>query len=144
MIVVLDTNVLVSALLNPDSKPGRILKSVIDGENVMGMTAHLHDELQRALGYSRVRDRLVDKLGEPEVERIPRLLARLAMHVANVEPTDNWITDDPDDNWVVQCALTCHADRIVTGDRHLLDIGSVLGVLVVSPAVFLQEITSAD
>jgi predicted nucleic acid-binding protein len=46
----------------------------------------------------------------------------------------------PDDNWVIQCALTAKADRIVSGDKPLLQLKAVEGVNIVSPRDLVDEI----
>jgi predicted nucleic acid-binding protein len=49
------------------------------------------------------------------------------------------IRSDPDDNAVLECALEACADHIVTGDPHLLDLAEFKGIMIVTPAVFLQK-----
>jgi predicted nucleic acid-binding protein len=45
------------------------------------------------------------------------------------------ITQDPDDDQVLAAALGAQADLIVSGDRHLLDLGGVYqGIPIVAPA----------
>jgi predicted nucleic acid-binding protein len=48
------------------------------------------------------------------------------------------IPDDPADDLVLACALEGHADVIVSGDHHLLDLKSYQGIDIVSPAEFLK------
>jgi predicted nucleic acid-binding protein len=53
-----------------------------------------------------------------------------------VQPTrvPRIVPNDPDDDQVLACALTAHADLIVSGDRkHLLPNGSYQGIRIVSP-----------
>jgi predicted nucleic acid-binding protein len=47
---------------------------------------------------------------------------------------------DPDDDWVVQCALTAKAERIVTADKALLALRQVQAARVVTPRELLDEI----
>jgi predicted nucleic acid-binding protein len=42
------------------------------------------------------------------------------------------VPDDPDDNRVLECAVAGKADFIVSGDRHLLRIGSYEGIAIVT------------
>jgi putative PIN family toxin of toxin-antitoxin system len=46
--------------------------------------------------------------------------------------------DDPDDNRVLECALKGKADYIVTGDRHLLKLGSYEAISIVTARQFLD------
>jgi putative PIN family toxin of toxin-antitoxin system len=86
MTIVLDTNVIISALLKPDSIPGRILEQIIRGHIRLVISPHLRSELQRALGYPRVRRLLLSNLTDEEVNGLPEQLARIALHVVDVEP----------------------------------------------------------
>ena len=55
-------------------------------------------------------------------------------------PVGNWIPADPADNWVIQCALNASAERIVTGDRRLLDVLAVQTVTILGARQFLIEL----
>lgn len=44
--------------------------------------------------------------------------------------------DDPDDEWVVACALAASADVFVTGDKALLGLHEIEGMPIVSPREF--------
>jgi uncharacterized protein len=46
---------------------------------------------------------------------------------------------DPDDNRILECALAGHADFIVSGDRHLLDMKSFRGIGILAIHGFLAE-----
>ena len=41
---------------------------------------------------------------------------------------------DPDDDQVIAAAVAAHAELIVSGDRHLLDLGSHQDIRIVTPA----------
>jgi putative PIN family toxin of toxin-antitoxin system len=48
------------------------------------------------------------------------------------------VGDDPDDNRVLECALTGEADYVVSGDRHLLKLGSVEGIPILTTRQFID------
>lgn len=48
--------------------------------------------------------------------------------------------DDPDDDHVLACALAAHADMIVSGDHHLLDLGCFNDITVLTVAAAIQRI----
>ena len=50
------------------------------------------------------------------------------------------IAADPDDDQVIAAALAAQADLIVSGDRHLLALGTYQGIRVVTPAEALTRI----
>ena len=62
------------------------------------------------------------------------------LSVANlVEPHErvDVVLDDTDDNRIVECAAAARSDYLVTGDRHLLKLGSYRGTQIVNVADFL-------
>jgi predicted nucleic acid-binding protein len=54
-----------------------------------------------------------------------------------VTTTVGLIKDDPTDNMFLACALDGQADYVVSGDHHLLSLGSLQGIGIVSPRDFL-------
>ena len=46
---------------------------------------------------------------------------------------------DPPDNRILECALESKAAFIVTGDRHLLELGEYEGIPVLDVAAFLAR-----
>jgi len=50
------------------------------------------------------------------------------------------IKDDPDDDRVLECAVAGHADYIVSGDRHLLKLGSYDSIPILTVRQFLDTI----
>lgn len=52
-----------------------------------------------------------------------------------VEPKENLeiVKDDPDDDKVLECAITSESDYIVTYDRHLLDLKEFREIKIVKP-----------
>lgn len=59
------------------------------------------------------------------------------------------VTGDPDDDYLVGVAFRGRADVIVSGDRHLLDLGAIRDGLgnvlarVLTPREFLEELEAA-
>jgi uncharacterized protein len=58
-----------------------------------------------------------------------------------VEPREplSVISDDPDDNRVLECALKGEADVIVSRDRHLLKLANYQGISIVTVRQFLES-----
>ncbi len=46
---------------------------------------------------------------------------------------------DPTDNRVIECALECQADFIVSGDKHLLQLKRYAGIPIMSVREFLER-----
>lgn len=135
--VVLDANVVISALIRPDSAPGRILKAAVQGQTVRALLSPpLVEELQRALAYPRLRPYL--KMSSPETREFVLLLEQIADAVNLDDHPAPGICRDPHDEPYLQTALAGRADYVVTGDRDLLDLGAVDGIPILTPTAFEQ------
>lgn len=66
-------------------------------------------------------------------------LARLVTIAADV-PIAAVIREDPDDDKVLACAVSVGADYLITGDSHLLKLGSFASVPIVTPADFFRAL----
>ena len=132
MIVVLDTNVIVSALISPLGTPARILSLWRQGHFTVVISGPLLAELRRAMTYPRVTAALRRPAQEveeflDEFASIPITLPTRAMSASR----------DPDDNRFLEVALAGKADYLVSGDRDLLDLEEFEGIAIVTPARFL-------
>jgi uncharacterized protein len=129
--VVLDTNVLISTFVFPGGPPEAVYRRVLSGELTVIVSRPLLAELGRVL---------VDKFDwEPTYAQ--ELVAQLVRIGELVEPreTVDEIDDDPDDNRVLEAAAEGAVDLIVSGDHHLLSLGSWRGISIVNPAGFADE-----
>ena len=52
--------------------------------------------------------------------------------------TIHLITEDKPDNRILECALEAQADVVITGDKHLRQLETFRGILIVSPGEFLE------
>ena len=134
MIVVLDTNVIISALLSPKGAPAEIIRRWEAGEFDVVTAPPLLAELKRALEYDRVK-----KHFKRPRKMIATLIKRLETVVTVVAspPSLDVIRDDPADNRMLECALAGKASYIVTGDAHLLKLKGYQGIVMLNPAAFL-------
>jgi uncharacterized protein len=130
--VVLDTNVLISAFVFPGGAPEQVYRGVLDGRVTLVTSPPLLSELGRIL---------TEKFRwEPAyTEEVVAQLVRIGVVVDPTEEIAD-ITDDPADNRVLEAAAAGHADVIVSGDRHLLSLGTWRAVRVVAPAVLMDEL----
>ena len=133
MRAVLDTNVLVSAVLSRGGAPDRVLRAWRDGAFQLVTSLALLEEPERVLA----RPRIVERLGwlPSESRMFVAALAESAI-VAGASGELKVVAADPDDDRVIEAAVERDADYIVSGDRHLLDLGSYRDIPVVTPAGF--------
>jgi len=135
MRVVLDTNVLISALFKRESTSAQILSLWRAGELELLVSPEVLSELQRVLAYPRIQKRLI--YTEQEVKRFIDLLATTGTLLSPQE-TFNAVKDDPHDDKFVILAMVGQAEYLVSGDSHLLTVASIFGVTIVTPRIFLN------
>ena len=134
MIVVLDTNVIISALLSPKGTPAEIIRRWEADEFEVVTAPPLLAELNRALEYQRVKKHL--KQPRKTIDSVIKRMETVATVVAP-PPSLEIVADDPADNRVLACAIAGKAAYIVTGDAHLLRLKDYQGVIILRPAGFL-------
>lgn len=129
--VVLDTNVFISGITSSGGPP----RCLLDGMRVHAFetfsSAVLLAELLDVLG----RDKFIGCLTAAGLS--PQgIVADLRRLVVLIEPVDvpAVVAADPDDDHVLACAVTAGAALIVTGDRHLLDLGTYRDIRIATPA----------
>lgn len=134
MIVVLDTNVIISGLLSSGGPPAQILDLWEAGAFDVAISAPLLEELKRALDYKQVKKYL--KLAPGEINALLGQWSTISIYVEPEAELDV-VEEDPDDNRVLECAIAAEANYIISGDKHLLDLGEYQGIEVLPPAGFI-------
>jgi putative PIN family toxin of toxin-antitoxin system len=137
--LVLDTNVVVSALLW-DGGPRKLLSAGRRGEVELYSSAQLLRELTDVLSRPKFHSKIA--ASQLSVDQIVDLYAELAALVRPV-PVPR-IVSDPDDDAVIATALAAKADLIVTGDKALLSIDTYENLRVVSVAEALRLTVPAE
>jgi putative PIN family toxin of toxin-antitoxin system len=87
--------------------------------------------------------RAAHRMSDEEFAAVMAGFATLAIHVAPMDRL-NVVPDDLTDNKFVECAVAGHADYIVSGDKHLLALGSYQGIQIVPPAIFVKLFATDD
>jgi putative PIN family toxin of toxin-antitoxin system len=128
--VVADSNIYVSAIVF-GGKPMMLLEMAEEGEVELFVSEPILSETFRIL-----RDKFQRTTEQLEADRV-----HLATITRSVTPTDtlNVVSLDPDDDRILECAVAAGATAIVTGDKHLLGLGSFRGIRIQRPAEFLSE-----
>jgi uncharacterized protein len=109
MNIVLDTNVLVSGLINPDGNPAKILNMVLNGEIILLYDIMILDEYRQVLRR--------DKFGFPE-DIVEPFLDFIAGEGISVTPNPTSIKfKDEDDKKFYEVAISGNADYLITGNK---------------------------
>lgn len=133
MRVVLDTNVLVSAVLIQRGNESRILDAWRHGAFDLVLSPLLLAELGRVLSYPRIRRSRW--MSEAEVVGLLEILAEGSILVEGRVGVR--ASRDATDDMFLAAAIEGHADYIVTRDRDLLALESYQTVKILRPATFL-------
>lgn len=140
LVALLDTNVWVSAFLNPHGAPARLVAAWRDKHFEAALSLPLLEELADVL----TRPRLVAKYGLSSDE-IQTFLKLLQARAHMVQPTGEVrLCRDPDDDWVLETAILGQAQYLVTrdddikGDSDLRDHLQAQSVAVLTVQHFLE------
>jgi uncharacterized protein len=138
MRVVLDTNILLSALISPHGAPDAIYRAWRAGRFNLVTSAVQLNELRRASRYPKLRSILQPHL----VGAMVNHLNRTTLIDPLLKLPDGIAVDDPHDAFLVAMALASEADYLVTGDRRagLLEQGSIGRTRILAPSGFHAEV----
>lgn len=131
--IILDTNVLISALLF-NGPPRKVLELVISGAVDCTLSLPILDELRDVLqrpkfGFSP----------EQAMQVLEELHA--VCDVINPAIPLKVVIADPDDNMVLECALESKADYVISGDEHLLGLVTFRGSRILAPSDYLNTLS---
>ncbi len=129
--VVFDTNVLISAALQPKGPSRSGIEAVAFSGGVILFSQATFDELLTRLNRPRF-----DAYISREIREV---------YIRQIEAVSQWIPitgarlgcRDPDDDKVLETALSGGADCLVTGDKDLLVLSKFAGVPILTPSQFL-------
>jgi uncharacterized protein len=134
MRVVIDTNVIVSGLLNPHGAPGRIVEGTLSDTFIVLYDDRIFNE------YSEVLSRPALQIESTELEMILDYVLRDGEHVST-RPSDV-ILPDATDLPFLEVAIDGNADALITGNaKHFRPTRGRHSVNVCSPADFLRRLT---
>ncbi len=133
MRAVVDTNILVRALIKPQGTVGPVLRRLREGEYLLLFSESLLAELVDVLGRPRIRGKY--GIGADDVATVLKLVdLRGELVIPRRRIT---VCRDAKDNQVLEAATSGRSDVIVTGDDDLLVLDPFEGIPIVTSAAFL-------
>lgn len=132
---VIDTSVFVSGVISPIGLPRKILefakRSVFKAVTSISINREILEVLHRNHIYIKYN------LNENIIDDIATFLYEGTILTENSYKVSK-ITEDPEDNKFIGCAIEGEADYIVSGDEHLLSLKNYRGIQVINADSFLK------
>jgi putative PIN family toxin of toxin-antitoxin system len=139
---VLDTNVFVSSLLVKAGLPAQALAAWRGRRFVLVLSPTIVAEIRATLRYPRIRAKYA--ITDEDVDQLVTLLERDALLVPGHAQVTGAIPQDPADECILACAIDAQADVIVSGDRHLLDLGTYRDIPILTVRQFLAQLSAEE
>ena len=138
MRIVLDTNILIGALITKGTPPDRLYQAWLRGEIELVTSTAQMAEVADVLA----RPRLQEYLDADEAAAIVENIDTRALILD--APPDVDLSPDPKDNPILATAIAGKADLIVSGDKkHMLALGEVEGIPIVTARDALHRLSNA-
>ena len=133
MRVILDTNILCSAMLTPGGPTEKLYRAWREGRFVLLTSEQQLEEFRRVTRYPRLR-RFIEAAAAGAMHNE---LRRLAVLIAKLPAVD--ASSDPADNFLLSMAQAGEANLLVTGDKHdLLGLGTFQRTRIVTARQLLE------
>ena len=131
MKIVLDINVYISAAIL-----GRVCEEIIQTCRFSDLKVFISKDI-----IDEIKNKLSHKFLWQD-EQISLFLDSITefCQIVEVEEKVNHIKNDPDDERILECAISADCDFIISGDNHLLKLKSYEGIKILNPADFLLTI----
>lgn len=135
---VIDTSILIRAIIKPRGTVGPILQGLRNANCQLVFSDPLLAELADVLA----RPRLPAKYGLT-TEDVATVLSLILLRGEPVVPARRiGACRDPNDNMVLEAAVAGQVDAIVSGDNDILTLKSFEGIPIIAPAAFLKMLKS--
>jgi putative PIN family toxin of toxin-antitoxin system len=117
-------------------KPFQLLELVREGKINLTVSGAILDEMA---------DVLARKFAWPpeDIAEVRRRVQQMARTVTPAVQLDV-VKEDPDDNRILECAVSAGSDYVVTGDNDLLRLGRHDAIRILSVADFLEVAASTS
>ena len=133
--IVIDTSVLIAALRSPSGASFQVMQLIGRGEFATAVSVPL------VLEYESVAKREIDNLtiDAEDVDDLIDYICRVSQH-AEIFYTWRPQLRDPDDEMVLELAISSRSDAIITFNRRDFAGAERFGIQIMTPVEFLREI----
>lgn len=139
MKLVLDTNTIISGFLW-EGNESRLLEKIEKEKNInLFLTEDILEEITDVITRKEFVELLQKAKLTPE-----DILTKITSAAKIIEPIEkvDVIKEDPDDNKFLDCGISCGADYIISGDKHLLKVKECRGIPIIRTSKILEIISN--
>ena len=132
MKIMIDTNILFSALLFPDSRPSKAIFHIVENHTLI-LCDYIISELRDVVSRKRP-----DLLADIDV-----LMAKLSYELIPAPLQPSKLIPDPKDHPILNAAIIADVDILISGDKHFLEL-EMEHPATMSVAKFIDEVLSLE
>jgi putative PIN family toxin of toxin-antitoxin system len=136
--VVLDTNVIVSSVLSKRGAPFRLMEAWRASRFILVTSKAIIQEVRRVLSEQRLKEMF--HITEQQITRLVETLSLDAVVSYGNADASGAVPDDPSDEMFLAAALNGNASAVISGDKHLLNLGMFRGITILRPRQFLDQL----
>lgn len=131
--LVIDTNLLISAMISPNSIIHKVLKKALENYIIYNSQQTLDEFVEVAKREKFLRF-------FKDLSKRDEFINFVIQSTKIIEPTHT-VTDcrDPKDNMFLEIALTCQAIYLVSGDKDLLTLNPYQNIEIITASEFLEK-----
>jgi putative PIN family toxin of toxin-antitoxin system len=138
--IVIDTNVLVSSVISKKGAPAQLMDAWSDHVFDIVVSDAIIREVERVLLEPHLKQ--VFNITEKRITRLVEMLSEDGILVPGTADMHGSIPSDPTDEMFLAAAIDGNAEILVSGDKHLLDLGFYSGVVIITPRQLLDRLKS--
>ncbi len=135
--MVIDTNLIISGTAKSGTIPSCLLEAWRKKEFLLITSIPILSEIKEVFNRNKIRTHF--SFNSNDIQDIIQLLSTQTVITPGTLLIDI-IKDDPDDNKFLSAAIEGSASYVISGDRHLLDIGEYEGIKIVNARNFLEDV----
>lgn len=140
--VALDTNVIVSSVISRKGAPFQLIQAWHAGKFTLISSPQIIEEVVGVLSQPRIKGTFF--VTDGRITQLAETLRVEALLVDGKADVHGAIPNDPSDEMFLAAALDGQADVIVSGDKHLLGLGSFRSIPILTPRQFLDQLEPAQ
>ena len=138
--IVIDTNVIVSSIISKKGAPAQLMDAWSDHIFDIVVSEAIIREVERVLLESHLKQ--VFNITEERITRLIGMLSEDGILVPGTADVHGSVPTDPTDEMFLAAALDGNAEVLVSGDKHLLNLESYGGVVIITARQLLDRLNS--